>query len=55
MSHFSKINTAFVEEKYLLAAIKDLGYEYETGKQKIRAFGGTQTEADIKNQTSFQL
>jgi hypothetical protein len=53
MSHFSRINTAFVEEKYLLAAIKDLGYEYETGKQKIRAFGGTQADADIKIKLRF--
>ncbi len=53
MSHFSRINTTFVEEKYLLAAIKDLGYEFETGKQKIRAFGGTQTEADIKIKLRF--
>lgn len=53
MSHFSRINTAFVEEKYLLAAIKDLGYQFETGKQKIRAFGGTHTEADIKIKLRF--
>ncbi len=53
MSHFSRINTAFVEEKYVLAAIKDLGYEVEIGKQNIRAYGGQQAEVDIRIKLRF--
>ena len=46
MSHFSKIKTSFVEEKYILSALKDLDYEYETGKHKLKGFNQT-TEVEI--------
>lgn len=48
MSHFSRIKTSFVEEKYIINAIKALGYEYEVGKQKITGFGGQKIDVDIK-------
>jgi hypothetical protein len=48
MSHFSRIKTRIVEKEYLLDALKDLGYEYEEGDQKIRGFGGNQTPVQIR-------
>lgn len=48
MSHFSRLKTQFVDKKYLLQALQDLGYNYEEGDLKIRGFGGNQTKVEIK-------
>lgn len=48
MSHFSRLNTKFVELEYLLKALEDLGYTTETGDLTIRGFGGQSTKVDVK-------
>lgn len=49
MSHFSRIKTQMVEKAFLLQALKDSGYRYEVGENlKIRGYGGTQTQVEIK-------
>jgi hypothetical protein len=37
-----------VERKYLLQALKDLGYAYEEGEVEIRGFLGNRTHVQIK-------
>jgi hypothetical protein len=37
-----------VERKYLLKALKDLGYAYEEGEVEIRGFLGDRTNVQIK-------
>jgi hypothetical protein len=48
MSHFSRIQTQFKETKYLLQALKDLGFSYEEGNQQVVGFGGQKTPVDIR-------
>ena len=39
MSHFSRIKTQFVEQEYLLKALKDLGYTVQTGGVNVSGVG----------------
>ena len=48
MSHFSRIHTQMVDKKFVLLAIKDLGYEYEEGEQQVMGFGGVKQPVDIR-------
>lgn len=48
MSHFSRIQTQFKETKYLLQALKDLGFTYNEGEQQVIGFGGQKTPVDIR-------
>lgn len=48
MSHFSRIQTQFKETKYLLQALKDLGFSYEEGNQQVVGFGGQKTPVEIR-------
>lgn len=48
MSHFSRLNTKFVELDYLMQALDDLGYTAEAGDLTIRGFGGQNTKVDVK-------
>ena len=48
MSHFSRIQTQFKETKYLLQALKDLGFSYEEGEQQVIGFGGQKTPVEIR-------
>lgn len=48
MSHFSRIQTQFKETKYLLQALKDLGFTYDEGDQQVIGFGGQKTPVDIR-------
>lgn len=48
MSHFSRIKTQMVDKKFVLAAIKDLGFEYEEGEQQVAGFGGMKQPVDIR-------
>lgn len=48
MSHFSRIKTQFKETKYLLQALKDLGFSYEEGDQQVIGFGGRKTPVEIR-------
>lgn len=53
MSHFSRINTKMDEKKYVLMALKDLGFNYEEGEQEVRGFGGQKTPVDIRVPLKF--
>lgn len=53
MSHFSRIQTQIKETKYLLQALKDLGFSYEEGEQQINGFGGRKTPVDIRVPLKF--
>jgi len=53
MSHISRVKTTMVNQDFILKAIDDLEYRYETGSQAIRAFGGTQVNVDIKISLPF--
>lgn len=48
MSHFSQIQTQMVEKKFLLQALKDLGFTYQEGEQQVVGFGGQKTAVDIR-------
>jgi len=48
MSHFSRIKTKLVERVYLLAALKDLGYQVEEGDLKVGGFAGASQKVNIK-------
>lgn len=48
MSHFSRINTKMDEKKYVLMALKDLGFSIEEGEQKVRGFSGQTMDVDIR-------
>jgi hypothetical protein len=43
-----------VEQKYLVQALKDLGYTCEVGEHlKVRGWGGSQIQVEIKVPTKF--
>ena len=48
MSHFTRIKTQIVEKEYLLKALDELGYEYETGSVEVRGLAGERTRAEVK-------
>lgn len=48
MSHFSRINTQMSDKKFVLMALKDLGFTFEEGEQEVRGFGGQKTQVDIR-------
>lgn len=48
MSHFSRINTKMEDKKYVLMALKDLGFTYELGDEKVRGFSGQSIKVDIR-------
>lgn len=48
MSHFSRINTQMSDKKFVLMALKDLGFSYEEGEQEVIGFGGQKTQVDIR-------
>jgi hypothetical protein len=48
MSHFTSITTEMVEKRFLLKALRDLGYSFEEGQVGIRGFRGNQTPVEIK-------
>jgi hypothetical protein len=51
MSHFTRIRTQMVEEKYLIQALQDLEYEYEAGDVHIRGFGWQRQKVNIRVKT----
>ncbi|MEN4012832.1 MAG: DUF1257 domain-containing protein [Chloroflexota bacterium] len=48
MSHISRIKTQWVDSGILIQALKDLGYEVETGVFSLAAMGGQSAEVDIR-------
>ena len=48
MSHFTSVKTEMVEKRFLLKALRDLGYSFEEGQVEIRGFRGSQTPVEIK-------
>lgn len=48
MSHFSRIQTQMVDKKYILQALKDMGFSYQEGDQQVSGFGGQKTAVDIR-------
>lgn len=48
MSHFSRIKTKLIERVYLLAALKDMGYQVEEGDLKVGGFAGASQKVNIK-------
>ncbi len=53
MSHISRVKTTMVNQDFILKALDDLAYRYETGSQAIRGFGGNQVNVDIKISLPF--
>ena len=53
MSHFSQIKTQMVDKKYILQALKDLGFTYQEGDQQVTGFGGQKTAVDIRIPLKF--
>ena len=47
MSHISRIKTKIVEKEYLLAALKELGYQIEE-ISTVSGFGAASTKVDLK-------
>lgn len=52
MSHFTTLKTSLVEREYLVQALRDLGYQPETGAVEVRGYGGNRTRVEIKIGTS---
>jgi hypothetical protein len=50
MSHFSRIQTKMVDKNIVLKALKDMGFTYQEGEQKVTGFGGQKMEVDIRIQ-----
>jgi hypothetical protein len=48
MSHFSRIKTQMVDPKFVIMALKDLGFRYEEGQQEVRGFSGQKSQVDIR-------
>ncbi len=48
MSHFSRIQTQFVDKDFLKMALHDLGFTYEEGEQEVKGFGGQKTQVDLR-------
>ncbi|MGC8742358.1 MAG: DUF1257 domain-containing protein [Verrucomicrobiia bacterium] len=49
MSHFIQIKTIIKERDQLIEAIKDLGYEYQTGEELyVESYEKTRVKVDIK-------
>jgi hypothetical protein len=48
MSHFSRIQTQMVDKKFILQALKDMGFSYQEGDQQVTGFGGQKTSVDIR-------
>jgi hypothetical protein len=47
MSHFTQIQTKLTDERYLLQALRDLGYNPVSGKLSVRGYAGSRTSVDI--------
>jgi hypothetical protein len=47
MSHFSTVRTELRQREPLMAALRDLGYEPETGSRPVRGYRGQTIEADL--------
>jgi hypothetical protein len=48
MSHFSRIQTKITEKPFLLAALKDLGFNFEEGSLQVRSLSGQKATVQIK-------
>jgi hypothetical protein len=48
VSHFTRIKTRMVEREYLVAALRDLGFQPEVGQLQARGFGGNRTAVEVK-------
>lgn len=48
MSHFTTMKTRLVNRKYLVAALKDLGFQPQEGSVMIRGYEGQETEVEVK-------
>jgi hypothetical protein len=48
MSHFTTLKTQIVSRDHLLAALEDLGIEFETGQLEIAGYGGIRTQVEIR-------
>lgn len=48
MSHFTTMKTRLVNRKYLVAALKDLGFQPQEGPVRIRGYEGQETEVEVK-------
>lgn len=47
MSHFTRTNTKLVEKRYLIQALRELGYRPQEGSLRVRGWGGNASRADI--------
>jgi hypothetical protein len=57
MSHFSRIQTKFVDKPYLVQALKDLGFQFEEGSLNVQGFLGQKAQVQIlvKLQNSYDI
>lgn len=54
MSHLSRIRTVMVEQEYLLKALDEAGYPYETGSNlSVKSYDGERVNVDIKIRGKF--
>jgi hypothetical protein len=47
MSHFTRMKTKLVKREPLVQALRDMGYEPQEGKVRIRGYGGQETEVKV--------
>jgi hypothetical protein len=48
LSNITRIQTKMMEKEYVLQALDDLGYRYETGDLTLNGVGGARSKVDIK-------
>lgn len=57
MSHFSRIQTKFMDKPFLVQALKDLGFQFEEGSLSVQGFMGQKAQVQIlvKLQNSYDI
>jgi hypothetical protein len=48
VSHFTRIPTRLTQSEFLLAALRDLGYQPQVGELEARGFAGNRTRVEVK-------
>ncbi len=52
MSHFSQIKTKISDKRYLVAALRALGFQPEEGQVHVRGYGGSRSKVEVRIRSS---
>ena len=54
MSHFTRVKTKMQVRDYIVAALTDLGFEFQVGSLRVRDYTGRRTRVQIRVPTAFR-